>query len=140
MPGKLKHIPTSGYVNDEEMIDILSKAKGVFFPFDYEALGLIPLEALAVGTPVITYGKQGPYSFLKHLDGKGVYFVNSYPELKGKCLELLDSKVDPLSSLECRRYVEMYSNDANAMRFRSAIEMEIKRKNEIIVEKIDTTV
>jgi glycosyltransferase involved in cell wall biosynthesis len=47
-----------GYVSDEQRCDLLSKAKGVIVAA-LEDYGLVPIEANASGTPVISYGAGG---------------------------------------------------------------------------------
>ncbi len=47
-----------GKVSDEELRILYSKARACIFPA-YEDFGLVPLEAMACGTPVIAYGKGG---------------------------------------------------------------------------------
>jgi hypothetical protein len=54
-PG-LRHL---GYLSEERMREFLAGAAATLFLFDYEALGLIPFESLALGTPVVTQPKHG---------------------------------------------------------------------------------
>jgi glycosyltransferase involved in cell wall biosynthesis len=53
-----KNIEFLGYVNDEELQRLYSKAKALIFP-QIEDFGIIPLEAMSAGCPVIAYGKGG---------------------------------------------------------------------------------
>lgn len=57
-------LPHAGFLSDPELVSFLAGARATLFVFDYEALGLIPLESLAVGTPVVTIPKQGPWATL----------------------------------------------------------------------------
>jgi hypothetical protein len=54
VPGTL-HL---GYLSEEKMRSVLSGAAATLFLFDYEGLGLIPFESIAVGTPVVTLPKH----------------------------------------------------------------------------------
>jgi len=54
---KIEGLTNRGYVSDNELIDIIGNASATLFLFHYEGFGLIPLESLAVGTPVITQPK-----------------------------------------------------------------------------------
>lgn len=78
-PNSVKGVPSLGYLSDERMKITISRARALLFLFDYEALGLIPIESLALGTPVITLAKEGPYSVLK--ENTHVYYPNSKKEL-----------------------------------------------------------
>ncbi|MFH0940151.1 MAG: glycosyltransferase family 1 protein [Planctomycetota bacterium] len=47
-------VEEKGYVSDELLGDLLSRAKGLVYPSKYEGFGLPPLEAMAAGCPVLT--------------------------------------------------------------------------------------
>ncbi len=49
-----------GHVTDLELRELYSNALFTAFPFTEEPFGLIPLESMACGTPVLTYDFQGP--------------------------------------------------------------------------------
>jgi glycosyltransferase involved in cell wall biosynthesis len=49
-----------GKVTDAELADLYSNALYTLFAFEHEPFGYIPVESMACGTPVLTYGKQGP--------------------------------------------------------------------------------
>jgi hypothetical protein len=72
-------IPHEGFLSDRDLVRFIASAAATLFIFDYEALGLIPLESLAAGTPVATISKQGPRLIL---DGNpGVRFGSTAGEL-----------------------------------------------------------
>ncbi|MEM2486945.1 MAG: glycosyltransferase [Candidatus Bathyarchaeia archaeon] len=58
----LKHpnIEFLGKVTDSELVNLYSNALCTLFIFTHEPFGYIPVESMACGTPVLTYGKQGP--------------------------------------------------------------------------------
>lgn len=47
-----------GRLADDELSDLISRSRAVLFPC-YEDFGIIPVEAMAAGLPVIAYGKGG---------------------------------------------------------------------------------
>lgn len=53
----LEHL---GRISDSRLVELYSNALFTLFPFTDEPFGYIPVESMACGTPVITFGKQGP--------------------------------------------------------------------------------
>ncbi|MEQ1849614.1 MAG: glycosyltransferase [Candidatus Peribacteraceae bacterium] len=47
-----------GFVSDDDLPSLYAGAKALLFP-QYEDAGIVPMEAMACGTPVIAYGKGG---------------------------------------------------------------------------------
>jgi glycosyltransferase involved in cell wall biosynthesis len=52
--GTRRRIRRLGWVSDEERADLLVGARVVAYPSVYEGFGLVPLEAMAAGVPVVT--------------------------------------------------------------------------------------
>lgn len=95
-----KNIPgvkNLGFLPRDKMIEVISGAKAILFLFDYEALGLIPIESVLIGTPVITEAKQGPFHSLK--DCKCVKFAREYSELLAICKSFQSAR--ELKILDC---------------------------------------
>jgi glycosyltransferase involved in cell wall biosynthesis len=68
-----------GEVTEKEKWELMKKAKGFIFPSEQEDFGIIPVEAMAVGTPVIALAQGGPLETV--IDGKtGVFFKERTPE------------------------------------------------------------
>ena len=62
-----------GEVADEQKLKLMAGAKAFIFPSEYEDFGIIPVEAMAVGTPVIALRSGGVVETV--IDGKtGVFF------------------------------------------------------------------
>lgn len=60
-------------VNDHDIVTHFQTALGFIFPTNIEDFGVVAVEALAAGTPVIAYGKGGPLDYV--IPGKtGVLF------------------------------------------------------------------
>ena len=97
------------------MCKLISNSKATLFYFDYEALGLIPLESLSLGTPVITLPKQGPYEELKL--NKFVYFFKDYDSLLKICKNLLETNQDAVYRQTCSESVNNFRAEVVASRF-----------------------
>jgi glycosyltransferase involved in cell wall biosynthesis len=62
-----------GEISEEEKWELMKKAKAFIFPSEKEDFGIIPVEAMAVGTPVIALAQGGPLETI--IEGKtGVFF------------------------------------------------------------------
>ncbi len=60
-PQTVPEIESLGFLPEDEMRRVVFGAAVTLFLFDYEGLGLIPFESLALGTPVVTLPKSAVY-------------------------------------------------------------------------------
>ena len=67
-----KNVKYLGYVTHNQKLDLMKKASCFVFPSEYEGFGLPVLEAMAIGTPVITSN----VSSLPEIAGKAALLVN----------------------------------------------------------------
>jgi len=102
-------VPHAGYLSDSELVSFLAGASATLFLFDYEALGLLPLESLATGTPVVTFPKQGVWA--EHASNPGVRFGERPEQLIAGLMELSRLSTDPAWRLTCRRSVMRFHPD-----------------------------
>ncbi len=62
-----------GFVNDSELSALYSGAQALLYPVEDEDFGMVPVEAMAHGTPVIAHASGGPQETV--IDGKtGILF------------------------------------------------------------------
>lgn len=78
--GALSRAPSSkiellGRVSEEQLVQLYSNALFTAFPFTEEPFGLVPVESMACGTPVLTYRYQGPGETV--LDGRTGWLTGS---------------------------------------------------------------
>jgi glycosyltransferase involved in cell wall biosynthesis len=99
-----------GEIANDEKLDLLSRAKAVLFPIDWdEPFGLVMPEAMACGTPVIATPRGSVPEVV--IDGETgfVVSVENYASEAAGCLERLD-QIDPKA---CRSHVEQrFSKEA----------------------------
>jgi glycosyltransferase involved in cell wall biosynthesis len=98
----LKHplITYIGEIGENEKNDFLGRARALLFPIDWpEPFGLVMVEALACGTPVIAFGHGSVPEVLK--DGKTGFIVNNVEEAAAAV-----RKLDRLSRSYCRKVFE----------------------------------
>ncbi|MDQ1343776.1 MAG: hypothetical protein QG650_496 [Patescibacteria group bacterium] len=89
---------------DEEKIRLYQKARAFVFPPE-EDFGIVPLEAMACGTPVVAYGKGGALETVK--DGlSGLFFAEQTVESLNAAIEDFESR--RWSSYDIRRYASKF--------------------------------
>lgn len=68
-----------GEIEEEDKWELMKKAKAFIFPSEQEDFGIIPVEAMAAGTPVIALAQGGPLETI--IEGKtGLFFNKRTPE------------------------------------------------------------
>lgn len=89
-----------GQVDFSEKVRLMSGAKALLFPIDRrEPFGLVMIEAMACGTPVIAYRKGSVPEVV--IDGQTGFIVENEEEM----VEAIKN-VDKIKRKECRRLVE----------------------------------
>ncbi len=74
-----KGIEVRTEVNDKELIDLYSRCTAVIYPPLNEDYGLVPLEAMASGKPIIAVNEGGPRETV--IDGKTGFLAGSEAEM-----------------------------------------------------------
>jgi len=89
-----KNISYLGYVSDEDAKLLMKQCKAFLFPSLYEGFGIPPLEALAMGAPVVC----STAASLPEVFGNSVHYIN--PHIPQHNLSaLLDEKIAPADSV-----------------------------------------
>jgi glycosyltransferase involved in cell wall biosynthesis len=89
-----------GKVDDHALVQLYSKAKVTINTSEHEPFGLVPVESMNFGTPVIAHNSGGPQETILHCITGLLY--NSYEEL-------IDS-IKLILSLDDDKYLEMQQN------------------------------
>lgn len=99
-------VKSLGYVDDATLVEVYGNANATLFLFDYESFGLVPLESLACGTPVVTEDKLGPGAEWK--GNKFVNYFHNYDDLLKICRSLINTDLGYADRLEIRHSVRDY--------------------------------
>lgn len=75
-----------GRVDHDLLVSLYSGAEFTVFPFTNEPFGYVPVESMACGTPVLTYGKEGPAETV--VNGETGWLVHSREEFVKKASAL----------------------------------------------------
>ena len=95
-----KQIIYKGFLPQKEMFKIIKKAKAYILPLQWEEpFGLTFIEAMACGTPVVTFGRGSAQEVVKN--GKTGFVVKNIKE----AVEAI-KKIGQIDRRECRRHVE----------------------------------
>jgi glycosyltransferase involved in cell wall biosynthesis len=106
-----------GFVRDEELLECYGRAKGLIFP-GVEDFGLVPIEAIAAGCPVIALGKGGV------VDSMTVETAEFYEEESAAALELALLRFEgrEFSDVAMRRRAAEFTRDAFSRRFEAVLQ------------------
>jgi glycosyltransferase involved in cell wall biosynthesis len=89
-----------GEVSHEDKVDLLQNARVTLFPIEWaEPFGLVMIESMACGTPVIATRHGAVPEVIE--DGRTGVVVEEHTEMA----EVIE-RADAIDPLECRRYVE----------------------------------
>lgn len=82
-----------GFVSEEEKINLMKRARALIFPVRGEDFGIVPVEANAVGTPVIAYRDGGVVETISESRPKtGVFFDEYNYKALAKILKNFDDE------------------------------------------------
>ena len=105
-----------GEVARERLRELLRGARAFLFAAE-EDFGILPLEAQAVGTPVIAFGRGGVLETVRGLDDRaptGVFFVEQTPAAIANAVRRFEADAPRIRPEACRTNAERFS----AERFR----------------------
>ena len=117
-----KNITFTGYVSEEEKISLLSHCEALIFPSIAEDFGIVPIEALASGKPVICSNDGFPPLLIKNkygviTNGKREEISNvikNMPEFKPQdlvdCVQQFDYSI---FKKNINKQIDLYYNDFN---------------------------
>ncbi|WP_054857872.1 glycosyltransferase [Vulcanisaeta sp. JCM 16159] len=82
------------------MVKLYANAKFTVFPFIHEPFGYVPVESMACGTPVLTYGKQGPGETV--INNETGWLVDNPGEFVRLAVKLWEGNYDDLMRVRAR--------------------------------------
>lgn len=91
-----------GSMPQKELVSYYQKAKAFLFPIKWrEPFGLVPVEAMSCGTPVVAFKNGGVGETV--IDGKTGYLINQDKGIEG--LKTALKKIDEIKPSDCRSHV-----------------------------------
>lgn len=106
-----------GYQSDQVLKEYLQKAKGFIFAA-LEDFGILPVEAMACGTPVIAFGQGGVRETVVNKK-TGLFFAEQSSDAIRQAIETFETmEFDPQ---ECRKQAQKFSHEHFSKQFRSYV-------------------
>jgi len=113
-----ENIKFLGRASDKELYENLKSARAVVFPSE-EDFGIVPVESMACGTPVIAYGAGGAAETV--IPGiSGEFFSEQTPEALIKVIK--NFKPENYKFEELRRQAEKFSAEIFRKKFKKTVE------------------
>jgi glycosyltransferase involved in cell wall biosynthesis len=108
---------------DEEYIKLYQNCYAVLFAAKNEDWGLVPLEAMACGKPIISVNEGGPRESVVH--GETGFLVKANPQALCRVMQLLckDTKTCKKIGKNARKHVQKYGWDNFVRKFDEYLEM-----------------
>ncbi len=115
-----KNVEILGYLPDEKIRDLLSKAKAFVFAAE-EDFGIVMVEALAAGVPVIAYGRGSSQEILKQGETGEFFDEQTVPSLCS-AIERFEKKQDCFNPAIIKQSAERFSETRFAVEFKDFVE------------------
>lgn len=124
--GKKNTVEFLGEIPDGEKYMLMSQAKAFLFASEDEDFGIIPLEAMSQGCPVIAFKSGGVKETV--VDGKtGVFFdALTIQSLKGAIKKFEGIPINPMT---CRKHAEAFSEDRFKKEITLFIDQHLKKNS-----------
>jgi len=108
-----------GWVNEDEKIKYLSKSKALIFP-GIEDFGIVPIESMASGRPVIAFKSGGALDYLKD-NINGVYFEKQNYKSLNKAISYFEDNINLFDSGKIKESVLRFDQKIFKNKFKESV-------------------
>lgn len=116
-----KSVEFLGAVRDEKLVELYAHAKALLYPVEDEDFGIVPVEAMAFGTPVIAHQSGGPKETVKHLKN-GVLFSDLSEAGLQAAIETFTSSEAKFQPVSIQKSAQDYSQAVFAHKIANLVE------------------
>lgn len=114
-----ENVTFTGRLSDQEVEEHLRACKALVFP-GVEDFGIIPIEAMASGTPVIAYAKGGALETVK--DGvSGLLFADQSIEGLVRAVEKFETNISKMDAAKVKAHAEAFDEAVFKLKFKSFV-------------------
>lgn len=118
-----KNVEFLGEVTESQKWELMKKARAFVFPSEQEDFGIIPVEAMAAGTPVIALNQGGVKETV--VDGKtGLFFDERTPESLAKAVKKFETM--KFKSEDCINQAKKFSKERFKREMLQFVELKLK--------------
>ncbi|MAW74440.1 MAG: glycosyl transferase [Candidatus Marinimicrobia bacterium] len=114
-----------GWQTEEMKLFYLQNCKALIFP-GIEDFGIVPLESMAVGKPVIAYKCGGVLDYLKE-DLNGKYFNEQTTDSLNYCIQNFELNEKTFVPSKIRKSIKNFSNSNFKNKFKEIVDLQLKR-------------
>ncbi len=120
-----------GWMTDTDLREAYVACRAIVFPGE-EDFGIVPLEAMACGKPVIAYGSGGviesviPVQNINANTPTGVFFYQQTPEAIIEALKYFESRFALFDSCQIREHVEPFDRQYFKQKIYQYIELKLR--------------
>jgi len=113
-----------GRLDDDEIRGYLTHCRALIFP-GLEDFGIVPVEVMACGRPVIAYGKGGVLDTV--VNGKtGIYFQEQTAQCLNEAIDQFEQSINQFNPQEIRKWTYKFSKKQFQYQFRELVSRLIK--------------
>lgn len=127
-----QNVEIRGFVSTEELRACISRARAFIFAAE-EDFGILPLEAQALGTPVIAYGRGGSLETVRGLgreaDPTGVFFHEQSVSEIIAAVDQFAYKSGDITSAACTENARAFSRERFENEFSCVVEAALRKAN-----------
>lgn len=124
-----------GFVSDEKVIDLFQEARAFVFPTE-EDFGIVPIESMAAGTPVLAYQQGGVQeSVIKNKTG--LFFKQQNVESIVSTVKEFIKKESQITSQNCLERARDFDHSVFIKEIRKVADYAYQNKNEVLLKAIE---
>ena len=110
-----------GFLDDAELFCVIGDALGFVFP-PLEDFGILPIEAMAIGTPIVCYSRGGAVDYVRSDLPNGTTFDKQTIEEIAKAVRSLTASQKSFSPDALSEFAQSFDGSLFEMKFRSNVD------------------